>query len=108
MKAFLIVSLFAIASLEAGEKAPKPESPPRVTVGGQVRAPGPITHTKNLTLYAAIQAARGATEFGSMKRVKIIRDGKPMIYDLTDDKQKVVKLQPDDLVEVPQKSIFGR
>ena len=41
-----------------------------VHIGGQVRGPGPKPFNKGLTLYQAIQAAGGPTEFGSMKRVK--------------------------------------
>ena len=78
-----------------------------VVVGGQVRKNGPVPYNRNLTLYQAIQAAGGATEFGSMKRVKLIRAGKQKIYDLTELKYMQIPLEPDDTIEVPQKGILG-
>ncbi len=78
-----------------------------VVIGGQVRAPGPKPFNKGLTLYQAIQAAGGATEFGSMKRVKIYRDGRPTTYDLSKAQFMNVPVQPNDTIEVPQKTPFG-
>ncbi|RYD46722.1 MAG: hypothetical protein EOP85_06890 [Verrucomicrobiaceae bacterium] len=80
-----------------------------VTIGGQVRRPGPVPFRKDLTIYAAVQAAGGgATEFGSMRRVKVIRDGKVETHDLTKDDTKSVLLQKNDTIEVPQKNLLGR
>lgn len=79
-----------------------------VTVGGQVAAPGPVKYVPGLTIYNAIQAARGATPFGSMYRVKLIRNGKLREYDLTKTQAKGVQLQPNDTIEVPQKNLWGR
>lgn len=79
-----------------------------VTVGGQVAAPGPVKFQPGLTLYQAVQAARGATPFGSMYRVKLIRNGKLREYDLTKTQSKGVLVRPNDTVEVPQKNIWGR
>jgi protein involved in polysaccharide export with SLBB domain len=79
-----------------------------VTIGGQVRRPGPVPFRKDLTIYAAVQAAGGATEFGSMRRVKVIRDGTVETHDLTKDDTKSLLLQKNDTIEVPQKTVFGR
>lgn len=79
-----------------------------VTVGGQVRRPGPVKYNRGLTLYQAVQAAGGATEFGSMYRVKLIRNGKLRQYDLMTTDAKGVLVEPNDTVEVPQKNLFGR
>jgi protein involved in polysaccharide export with SLBB domain len=106
MKALIAFSLLALAPLHAAEK--KQEAEAKVIVGGQVRAPGPVKFEKKLTLYAAIQAARGVTEFGAPNRVKILRDGKATTHDMTDDKQKQTLLKENDVVEVPQKNIIGR
>ena len=78
-----------------------------VYLGGQVRAPGPKAFTKGLTLYQAIQAAGGATEFGSMKRVKLFRGVRQTMYDLTKSQFMNVPVQPNDTIEVPQKGPFG-
>lgn len=106
MKALIAISLLSLIPLHAAEKKQEPE--PLVTVGGQVRSPGPVQFQKKLTLYAAIQAARGATEFGAQKRVKLLRDGKATTHDMTDDKQKLTPLEPGDIIEVPQKNFLGR
>ena len=78
-----------------------------VHVGGSVRAPGPRPFTRNLTIWQAVQAAGGATEFGSLKRVKLYRAGKTQTLDLTDAQHMRVPVQPDDTIEVPQKNIIG-
>lgn len=79
-----------------------------VHVGGQVRRTGPVSFQKNLTIYQAVQAAGGATEFGSLKRVKLYRAGKTQSYDLTNPQFMRVPLQPDDTLEVPQKNWLGQ
>lgn len=78
-----------------------------VHVGGQVRRTGPVAFQKNLTIYQAVQAAGGATEFGSLKRVKLYRAGKTQTYDLSNPQFMRVPLQPDDTLEVPQKNWLG-
>lgn len=79
----------------------------KVFVGGQVRRNGAVPYTRQLTLYQAIQAAGGATEFGSMKRVKLFRKGQQKQYDLTKSQFMHIPLEPEDTIEVPQKGPFG-
>lgn len=79
-----------------------------VTVGGQVRRPGPVEYTSELTLYQAIQAAGGATEFGSLRRVTLFRGGSQKRYDVTQAQFMRIPLSPSDTIEVPQKDILGR
>jgi polysaccharide export outer membrane protein len=79
-----------------------------IHVGGQVRRPGPVAFQKNLTIYQAVQAAGGSTEFGSLRRVKLYRAGKLTTYDLTNPQFMSVPLQPDDTLEVPEKDWLGR
>lgn len=78
-----------------------------VIVGGQVRRPGPVPFAKELTLWGAIQAAGGSTEFGSMRRVKVIRDGNQRSYDVTKPQFQQIPLQRNDSIEVPQKTAWG-
>jgi polysaccharide export outer membrane protein len=78
-----------------------------VHVGGQVRRPGPTEFIQGLTLYQAVQAGGGPTEFGSMKRVKLLRAGKLRQIDLTQAPSMSVQLEPGDTIEVPQKTILG-
>ena len=78
-----------------------------VHIGGFVRAPGPKPYNRNLTLWQAIQAAGGPTEFGSMKRVKLLRRGNMKQYDATQPQFMQIPLEPDDTIEVPQKTIIN-
>lgn len=78
-----------------------------VTVGDQVVSPGPVKYVQGLTLYNAVQAAKGATPFGSMKRVRLTRNGQSKVYNLTDSKHMNILVEPNDTIQVPQKDIFG-
>ena len=78
-----------------------------VVVGGFVRRPGPVPYNRNLTLWQAIQSAGGATEFGSMERVKLTRAGKVKQYDANKPQFQQIPLEPDDAIEVPQKNWLG-
>ncbi|GAA5125368.1 hypothetical protein GCM10023212_26950 [Luteolibacter yonseiensis] len=111
MRNFIAISLFAMLPLDAAEKqqpVPQGKTPAVITVGGYVRRPGPVPHTKDLTIYGAIQTAGGPSEFGSMRRVKVIRDGKVVNFDLTKDEQKSALTLKNDTIEVPQRNLFGR
>lgn len=99
----IALSLLALAPLHAVEK-----EKPTVVVGGQVRSPGPVEYTKDLTLFAAIQSARGATEFGALNRVKVFHGKEVKTYNLRKDESKTVKVEPGDVIEVPQKNFIGR
>lgn len=77
-----------------------------VYLGGFVRKTGPVSWNRTLTLYQAIQAAGGANEFGSMKRVKLYRGGKLKEYDLTKSQFMNIPIEPDDTIEIPQKRII--
>ncbi len=79
-----------------------------VHVGGQVRKTGPVKYHDGLTLYQAIQAAGGNTEFGSLYRVKLYRGGQARQYDVMQNQFKHIPLKPNDTIEVPQKSWNGR
>ena len=78
-----------------------------VTLGGFVRSPGPVPFAKELTLWQAIQAAGGPTEFGSMRRVKVFRDGNQKTYDVTKAQFMAIPLQRNDTIEIPQKTPWG-
>jgi len=79
----------------------------QVFIGGQVRRSGPVPFSNDLTLWQAVQAAGGPTEFGSMKRVKLIRGGAQKTYDLTVPEFMKVPLRPNDAIDVPQKTPWG-
>jgi protein involved in polysaccharide export with SLBB domain len=110
MKNLIALSLFAMMPVGAAEMQPAPQNQEQavIVVGGYVRRPGPVPFKKEFTIYAAIQYAGGANEFGSMRRVKVVRDGKTLNFDLTKDEQKTALVMKNDTIEVPQKNLFGR
>lgn len=77
-----------------------------VTVGGQVRGSGQIQFQAGMTIYAAIQAAGGETEFGDMRKVKLMRGRNIRVYDMRVPANRQIQLQRNDIIEVPQRGIF--
>lgn len=74
-----------------------------IFVSGEVKTPGRITITPGMTVHGAIVAAGDITEFGSAKRVKLIRSGRSMELDLrqADSPAALTPVQPGDTVVVP-------
>ena len=79
-----------------------------VSIGGFVKRPGPTPYTRGMTLFQAVSAAGGETAFGSIRRVELHRNGKKYIYDLRKSDHMRVKVYPNDSINVPQKTAFGR
>jgi protein involved in polysaccharide export with SLBB domain len=79
-----------------------------VTVGGQVKSAGPVKFYRGLTIWEAVQSAKGATEFGAMNRVRLTRGKQVKEYDLKKPEHMNIKLEPKDTIEVPQKNALGR
>lgn len=79
-----------------------------VTVGGKVRSPGAKPYQRGMTLFQAIMAAGGATEFGADNRVKLYRGGRVYTYDLNKGEHKLLLVYPKDVIDIPQKNVIGR
>lgn len=79
----------------------------RVFVLGEVKKPGGYTISSLSTLFHSLYEAGGPTKVGSLRKVKLIRDGKTVstidLYDflLTGEKGLDAKLQSNDTVFVP-------
>jgi polysaccharide export outer membrane protein len=76
-----------------------------VNVGGQVRAPGRVPYTPDLTLMSVINAAGGFTDFADQKRVRYVHDSKVQVLDvrkIRKDPKLDQKVFPGDQLEVPQ------
>lgn len=102
---FCSLSHFA-QSKEVGGKRGKSQ---QVIVRGFVVKPGVMEYKVKTTIFAVIFAAGGETQFGSLKRVKVIRDGKELQFDLTNVNVKNKELaEPGDTIEVPEKNMFGK
>lgn len=80
----------------------------QVTVGGKVRAPGAKPFQTGMTLFDAVMAAGGPTDFGAINRVKLYRNGKVYEYDLTKGNHKLLKVYPRDTIDVPMKNWRGQ
>ncbi|NNC90258.1 MAG: sugar ABC transporter substrate-binding protein, partial [Akkermansiaceae bacterium] len=65
-------------------------------------------YQRNMTLYQAVMAAGGATEFGAVNRVKLYRNDRVYTYDLNRGEHKLLKVYPKDVIDVPQKNVIGR
>ena len=79
----------------------------KVFVIGNVRKPGSFTISSLSTLINALFAAGGPAKDGSMRDIRLIRDGKTLVhFDLYDflqrgDSSKDVRLMPEDVIFVP-------
>lgn len=76
-----------------------------VIIGGGVRAPQRLVWSPDLTLRSAIDLAGGTSDFGTMRGLKLIRDGKVQIYDgrkFEGDPSLDPKLLPGDQIVVKQ------
>ena len=102
----LLTPHLIFAEAKDAEKAG--EKPKVVIVGGHVIRPSPVEYRDKATIHSMILAAGGPTEFGSLKRVKLIRNGKESQLDLTKEKPKKEELAvAGDVIEVPKKNAQG-
>jgi len=80
-----------------------------VTVGGNVRSPGRVVHTSDLTLLSAISAAGGFNEFADERKIRLVRGGKTTVYDVRDlkkDPTRDPRVVPGDQIDVPAAGIW--
>ena len=76
-----------------------------VSVNGEVNRAGPVPYRPGMTLFEAISAAGNKTDFGSFKKIKLIRKGKVTQHDLSKISTNPgadVTLQPNDKIIVPK------
>lgn len=79
-----------------------------VTMSGFVRNPGQVGFVPGLTIFQAIAAAGGPTEFGSMKRVILMRGKSATTHNLDVIANRNFKLERGDTIEVPNKPLIGK
>jgi polysaccharide export outer membrane protein len=78
-----------------------------INVGGQVRAPGRVPYSSDLTVMTTISAAGGPTDFAGDK-IRLVRGGKVQFYSrhrLEKDPSKDPPVAPGDQIELME-SIF--
>ncbi len=79
--------------------------PHRISVGGDVKTPQLIPYSEDLTVLRVINAAGGFTEYADKHKVRLLRDGKLNIVDVSAILKQPnldVPLRPGDSIEVPQ------
>jgi protein involved in polysaccharide export with SLBB domain len=79
-----------------------------VTVSGEVRAPGRVQYTKDLTVVGAIADRSGFTDYANRKKVRLLRKGKIIefnAFDIIDGRTPDIPMQPGDVISV-ERSIF--
>ena len=83
--------------------------PLRIQVLGEVAQPGAYTVNPSATLFSALYYFNGPTTLGSLRDIRLIRDGKEIasidFYDylLTGKRPKDQKLQLDDVIFIPRR-----
>ena len=78
-----------------------------VSVLGEVNTRRGVSYTPGLTLLEAIAQCGGFSDFANPKRVKLTREGKATIHDLSRTTSDAnVKLQPNDIITVPARGLF--
>ena len=76
-----------------------------VNVGGQVKSPGRIPYTPDMTLLSAINAAGDFTEFADQAKVHLARGGRANIVNCKKVRANPsldVKVLPGDMIQVPE------
>jgi polysaccharide export outer membrane protein len=81
-----------------------------VYVQGEVKTPGQVKFTKDLTILRAIAQAGGFTQLAAPNRVTLLReeDGKKSnvrvkVSDIIDEPSRDIPLKPNDIIIVPQR-----
>ena len=82
-----------------------------VFVQGEVKTPGQVKYSKDMTIMTAISGAGGSTPLASLSRVRVVRGegAKKQVHRvdvdeiMSDPKAKDFQLQPNDIVIVPQR-----
>ena len=75
-----------------------------VNVGGEVKSPQRISYTPDLTILSAIYAAGGFSALADGRKVRLLRDNKLMIIDVTKIRTNPsldIPVQPGDQIEAP-------
>ncbi len=75
-----------------------------VIVTGRVSRPGPIPINEGLTLWQAIQAAGGVTEFASLRFISIVREMKTIDCDLTKIEFMKTPLMAGDIINIASRN----
>ncbi len=80
-----------------------------VSVLGEVNQRRSVNYTPGLTIFDVIAQSGGFSDFADPKKVKLTRGGKVSYHDLRKTSSKDnVTLQPNDIVTVPARGLFGR
>ncbi|MFP6873727.1 MAG: SLBB domain-containing protein [Verrucomicrobiales bacterium] len=75
---------------------------------GEVATPRTIGITPGITMIDAIAQCGGFSTFANPKKVKLTRDGKISLHDLTTTTNKDnIKLKSNDIITVPVRRLFG-
>lgn len=91
-----------LVSIDGGENA----ATLRTVVVTGVNKPGAVSYRQGMTITQAIMTAGGPSPFGNMKKVKLIRLGRPpSVHNVSNsagDPSVDIQVQPDDQIIVPE------
>jgi protein involved in polysaccharide export with SLBB domain len=105
-QAYKAAEIYTSPTIVVTSTTPNDYVPHIVTVGGEVKSGGrEVALRDGMTLYQAIMAAGGFTEFADTKRVKLIRSGGETIVDMKKTGARgaaSMLLKDGDVIHVPQ------
>ena len=109
MKSILITtfSIFLLSFYASAEKTLNHKMPVKIYMAGEVKAPKSLSVPPDIGLIAAVYAAGGPTELGSMQRITILREGKVTVLDRRKHPKEVFLLKSGDVIIVPSRKWSG-
>ena len=107
----ILISILTISLLSFSVSADEGitrNMPVKVYVTGEVTTPKSLNIPPNIGLVAAVYAAGGPTNEGSMQRVTVLRKGKVTVLNRKKHPKEVFPLKSGDVILVPPRTVFGR
>ena len=105
-RAYREAEVYTSPTIEVITNDVAPPAAAMVSVGGEVKRPGPVPFRPGMTIVQLIQAAGDMTIYGTKKRVYVTRGRKTFELDLRKDAHRHFEMMGDDTVVVDHKGPF--
>ena len=105
-KAYRDAEVYSTPTIEVVTNDEAPPAVATVSIGGEVKSPGPVPFRPGMTIVQLIQAAGDMTMFGTKKRVDVTRGKETFRLDLRKSSHRLFEMKVDDTVVVDHKGPF--